>query len=318
MNTKQMYVANLNVVFGKDEEPLIDYVESLVLPALKSGIRRETDNRTSFIFEDVCIKEIEQEEYVLQGVLIKNTILDVMSEYTDDRGLEKTDKHYRTAPYSVFILYLRNHRMLLVKNQNGSPDVRSFTAAFRDILREYTKIENTHRKKEGQGLLPYAIVNSTGIKTAKNVKEALKDVDKIEKLILKFYPMNAEWDMNPMFEGIDQKIRKTIKSKSGRMIFNSPQSKEGVADIIESTEGIVKSELKVKYKSETSYLSNAPKRSSTIKDNEISDVMPIDVSSELDEAYDEINAYKHDIKSMSVQTQNHIIDYRRFLEKHKK
>ena len=130
--------------------------------------------------------------------------------------------------------------------------------------------------------------------------------------------MNAEWDMNPMFEGIDQKIRKTIGSKSGRMIFNSPESKEGVANIIEATEGIVKSEMKVQYKSTSSYMIGGAKRSSTIKDDEISDTMPIDISSELDDAYDEINAYKKDIKSMAFQTNNHIVDYERFLRRRKK
>lgn len=318
MDTKQMYIADLNVVFGKDEKPLIDYIENLVLPALTSGIRREATVKTSFIFEEVCLNEIEEGEFVLQGLIIKNTILDVMSEYTEDRGLEKTDKHYRSAPYSLFMLYLRNHRMLLVKNQNGSPDIRSFTAAFREIVKDYTRQENQRRKEKDEKLLPYAIVNVSGIKTAQSVREALKDVEKIDKLILKFYPMNAEWDMNPMFEGIDQKIRKTIGSKSGRMVFNSPESKEGVANIIEATEGIVKPEMKVQYKSTSSYMVGGVKRSSIIKDNEISDTMPIDISSELDDAYDEINAYKKDIKSMAVQTNNHIVDYERFLRRRKK
>lgn len=37
METKQMYVADLNVVFGKKEEPLIKYIDDIVLPALQGG-----------------------------------------------------------------------------------------------------------------------------------------------------------------------------------------------------------------------------------------------------------------------------------------
>lgn len=312
MDTKQMSMVDLNAVFGNKEEPLTKYIESIVLPALTSGIQREGSDGTTYLFEEVKISEIEDNEFVIQGLIIKNTILEVKSEYTNENGLEKTDKKYKSSPYSLFMLYLKNHRIVLVKNQKGSPDTRAFIATFRDVLRQYIRNENEKRKEEGENKLPYCIVNAAGIKTAQSVKESLKDVEKITQLIVKFHPLNAEWDYNPVFEGINERIRKTIKSKKGRMIFNSPESKEGVAEFIEETAGIVETEMKVRYKTDSSY--SGTKKTGTIKDSQITDSMNIDINSELDNAYEEINRIKKDIKIANVCTENHIIDYTEFVK----
>ena len=145
MESKQLYVANINMVFGKDEEPLIKRVDDIVVPALQSGIKRKVGDKTKFIFSNVVLREITKDEWVIQGLIVKDTVLDIMSEYSPDTGFEKTEKHVNSAPFSLFIIYLKNHRMLLVKNQNGSPDIRSFSATFKFILNEYVKKEKEKR-----------------------------------------------------------------------------------------------------------------------------------------------------------------------------
>lgn len=204
------------MVFGKDEEPLIKRVDDIVVPALKSGIKRKVGDKTKFIFSNVVLREITKDEWVIQGLIVKDTVLDIMSEYSPDTGLEKTEKHVNSAPFSLFIIYLKNHRMLLVKNQNGSPDIRSFSATFKFILNEYVKKENLNSEQNTDiAKLPRPMIFVSGIKTATSVKETLKDVEKINQLILKFYPLNAEWDYDPIFGDIDQKLRKKPRVKRG-------------------------------------------------------------------------------------------------------
>lgn len=313
METKQMYVADLNVVFGKKEEPLIKHIDDIVLPALQSRRYIESSERVGYIFENVQLNEIEESEYIIQGILIKDTVLDIMSEYSSDKGLEKTNKHFKSSPYSVFLIYLRNHRMLLVKNQAGSPDIRSFGVALRETVKGYVAQQNIELRLADAKLLPMPKIHIAGIKTAQNVKEALKDVEKISQLTFKFYPLNSEWDYGSVFGQIDRTIRKEIGSKKGKMVFTSPKSKDGVAEIIESTEGLVQSEMKVTYKSDLSI--SGTKKRGTIRDNEISDVMNIDLVNELDEAYLEIYENGKDIKALEVQPQNNLMYYREFLEK---
>lgn len=311
-----MYVADLNVVFGKKEEPLINYLDDIVLPALNANLYIESSERTCYIFTDVLLNEIEKDEYIIQGILIKDTMLDVMSEYSTEKGLEKTNKHFKSSPYSVFIIYLKNHRMVLVKNQVGSPDIRNFGAALRQAMKIYISEQNQERRLKSAQLLPMAKVHVAGIKTVQSVKEALRDVEKIEQLVFKLYPLNEEWDYGSVFGEIDETIRKEIGSKKGRMIFPSPKSIDGVAEIIEATEGLVQTELKVIYKSDLSL--SGTKKKGTIRDSAISEVMNIDLNNDLDKAYEEIYLNGKDIKALAVETKNNIISYQEFLSKRKK
>lgn len=318
MDTKQMSVANVNLVFGPNEEPLIRRVDDIVLPALQSGFVREGSKKTKYFFENVCIREISEDVWVLQGLIIKDTVLDVMSEYSATEGLTQTEKHIKSAPYSLFILYLKNHRMLLVKNQQGSPDVRAFSSTLKSVISEFVRSHNELAGGNGKSFKRlYPSLSVTGIKTAANVKETLKDVEKINELVLKFYPLNAEWDYNPVFGAIDQQVRKKIQSKKGRMIFRSPKSIDGVAELIEETEGMVKSEMKVTYKHNSNASDRGSQRTGTIKDDQVSDVMSIELTKELDNAYDEVNNIGKDINALKVASRNQIIDYQEYLKKQK-
>lgn len=314
MENKQMYVADINTVFGKEEEPLIRYIDSIVFPALSSNMVANSTGKTKCLFEDVQIRNIGG-EYVLAGLLIKDTILEVLSEYTTQDGLKKTDKHFKSSPYSLFMIYLRNHRMMLVKNQNGSPDTRAFSFAFRTVIDRYIKQHNDQIRADvankNKMYFPYVRVKVSGIKTSASVKDALKDVEKITELTLKFYPLNSEWDYGNVFGDIDSKIRKVIGSSKGKMTFPSPENIDGVASVIEKTEGMAKTEMKVRYKEGT----HGNKKTGKIKDHEISDVSSIKVSADLDNAYEEIGNMKKEIPAMNVESPSNVIEYQKYVEK---
>lgn len=309
-----MYVADINAVFGKDEEPLIRYMESIVLPALTSNIVADSSEKTHYYFENVSLREING-EFVLTGLLIKDTILEVKSEYTPTDGLKKTNKHLKSSPYSLFLLYLKNHRMMLVKNQNGSPDTRAFSFAFRTVIDIFVKYNNdkvrANNNETEKVYLPYIRVKVAGIKTSASVKEALKDVEKITELTLKFYPLNSEWDYGNVFGDIDSKIRKVIGSDKGKMIFPSPANIDGVASVIESTEAMAKAEMRVKYKEGT----HGNRKKGRIKDHEISDVANVEISGDLDNAHEEIANMKNSFPSMNVISKNNLLEYEEFVRR---
>lgn len=49
METKEMFVADLNIVFGKDE-PLLRRMNDIVLPAMQSDLYRESGKRNTKMF----------------------------------------------------------------------------------------------------------------------------------------------------------------------------------------------------------------------------------------------------------------------------
>lgn len=315
MDTKMMSIADLNLVFGKNEDPLLRWVDEIVLPALQSGIIREASRNTKYVFLNTKLEEISEDNYVIRGIIIKDTILDVNSVYTEGEGLLIKDEHIKSSPYSVFILYLKNHRIALVKNQNGSPNIRNFGAALKDVIKEYTARENKIRMQEKRELLPFSILNITGIKTTTSVKNALRGVKKVNEMTLKFYPLNAEWDGSPLFGILDEQFRKVLDSNNGKMTFNSPKSIKGVTEIAEKAEGYAKVQLTVEYPGDNLL---GGKRKVTIRDNMLSENTNIDIDGELSTEFDEIHNYCQEKESMTKVTPNTEMDYKKFIARRKR
>ena len=62
METKKMTVANINMVFGKEEEPMIYHLDDIIVPALNSQIKKKSGRDTRFFFEDFKISIGKKQE----------------------------------------------------------------------------------------------------------------------------------------------------------------------------------------------------------------------------------------------------------------
>lgn len=239
-------IANFNLTFGKEELPLLTYFEEFLYPAFKSGIiREEADNK--YMFESVELVETS-EGVALKGIFIKDTTLEVKSEVDEDGKLVETNKSYPSAPYSLFCILLKNHRMILVPNQKGSPNLRSFNTTARNILKKYRKEENNQRKENNAKLIPYFSLRVTGLPNKANLLEELKKVKKIDALKIRFYPLNGEdIDSSDIINEQVGLIRERIGSSTGNITLNSPDNKNKTAELIEDLGDTVDVTLNVKY-----------------------------------------------------------------------
>lgn len=247
-------VANFNVTFGKNDEPMLDYFNSIIYPAFTSNIKREyklslgSESTDKYYFLDVTLLKY-YEDYVLSGKIVKETILEVKSVVEDEKLIQRDEK-YPTAPYSVFYIYLRNHRMVLIKNQKGSPDIKSFGVTARYILNQYIRETNKQIKefkKEDVKLLPFCQVNVIGIPMREDLEEALKKVHKMTKLRLRMYPLNGDLDLNEVVDWIANDLRELVDSKTGSISLNSPNSKSGVVNLIDASQGVFEATIDVQY-----------------------------------------------------------------------
>lgn len=313
---KKMFLANFNLTFGSQEEPLLEWLDEFVIPALKDGIKRTMTNKTKVMFENVELVEISENEFILQGIIIKDKLVDIYNQYDDETGLMDTDEHYRTSPYSSFIIYLKNHRMALIKRQSESPDLRLFSSTIQYVLKEYRKKENKKRKEGEEKILPYAVVGIKGIKDEKDISKALKDVEKIRKLTMNILPRNNELDKwNGLLDSLDEQVRKESKSKNVKLIVNSPQSKAGVINIITSTTGLVEANMEVEfYNDEVDENGKKKKKIGRIRDNEMSQTLDVDLPDDLRDSFEDVYQYCKNIDNLHVKTEN-IVSYQKFLEK---
>lgn len=247
MNKKKIQVANFNVVFLEKEKeaPLLEYFDNIVLPALRSNIRKKMGD-TTYLFKDIEVREDKERGYVLTGNIVKRTILEIKSDLDDNEELIEKDEKHSSAPFSAFVIYLENHRMVFAQNQKGSPTIRNFSATIKYVFSEFIKKYNENQEKE-EKRLPFPYVSIVGIPLRKNIVDALKEVDKVNKVILRFYPLNGDQEFGEMFGALIKDLRQGVGAKNGEIVLKSPKSVPGVVELITKSEGTVDPIIEVTY-----------------------------------------------------------------------
>ena len=163
---KNAQVANCNIVFGENERPMLEFFDTIIYPAMTSGITRTSgDNR--YLFMNIDIGKNKEGYYVMTGILVKKTILEIKSDLTVNGMLIEKNERYSSAPYSSFAINLLNHRMIFVPNQKGSPSLSSFRSTLKHVVDSYTKIKNMELSEDKK--LEKAIVNVVGIPGIKSM-----------------------------------------------------------------------------------------------------------------------------------------------------
>lgn len=239
---KSAVIANFNITFGDDEQPMMNYFDSVLYPAMCADKVRKKDD-VEYLVKYVSIRKDEKEEYVLVENVIKKTVLEVKSDLDVDGELVEKDEKYSTAPYSTFAINLKNHRMIFVQNQKGSPTLANFRALVRYLLQTYVKEKNVELEEEKK--LPYALVNIVGIPSAKSIDSLLQNVEKINSLTLRFYPLNGDIDYSGTFGILSNEVRNEVGSKNGEIVFKSPKLIDGVKKVLEKAAGTIDPILKV-------------------------------------------------------------------------
>jgi hypothetical protein len=266
MEEKIMQLANFNITFGEKKEPMLSHFKDIIYPAFIGDYKRGKDSEfPQFLFSDVKVIEYKDGELALVGNYVKETQYTV---YTTMKGREITSSpgKFPTAPYSRFIVFLKNHRMILVKNEPTSPDVRSFQSTVRHIFNRY--IRDTNKNRDTSALLPHAIVNIVDIPLKEDIEAILKGVKKINWVKLRFFPLNNDLDPSPMATAFRKQMSE-VASDTGNAIFNTPESKQGVQDMLEESVGLAIATMRVE---------NENGETDTIKENSFSSNIKIPFS----------------------------------------
>lgn len=242
MSIKTTVIANFNCTFGVEDKPMMEYFDNVIYPAFMSRFKRRTSSESLF-FENVEIRHDINGRYMLCGILVRKTTIEIRTEHNDIKGITSTNKVYDSAPISFFTIYLDNHRMIYTTNQKGSPNIRAFGATVKSVIRQFFKNANLEREEK----IPYPNIDVVSIPSVKNIKAQLEEVEKIKKLRIKLFAPNGDIDMSNIFRDLTNQLTE-IGSKTGIVVYNSPSNNENVIDTIDSTKGVAEAALDVKYK----------------------------------------------------------------------
>lgn len=228
---KILSIANFNITYGQDNDPMLTHFHDILYPAFCNEQKVRTSKNVSY-FSDVELKLINS-EYVLTGNLIRETHYRVRTIVVDNE-LVSSPNSVPTAPYSRFLIYLKSHRMILVKNEGQSPNLKSFQAVLRKVVERYIREVNRERDKADLPLFPNALINIVNMPLPDSIDETIKEFAKIKSINLRFFPLNNDIDPAPLL-GLVRSTMNSIDSKTGNLTFNSPKSANGISDLFQDS-----------------------------------------------------------------------------------
>lgn len=236
---KTIQAVNFNCVFGNEEAPMLEEFKRIVFPAFKYG-KKEYKNSIvkQFFFSEVKIFETNL-GYCLYGKIIKDINL-VVKNILDDKGnLIDVDNKVPSAPYSEFILILKNHKMLFTPSQPGSPTLYDFKNLIKHSI---TKLIRANDFREDKKRLKFRL-NIYEIPEEVKLEQKLKKFKEIEFFKFEIAPQNSRLFDDNYINNLE-KERKEMGANKIQQVIVKPSYLERIKEIILSFKDMASYTLK--------------------------------------------------------------------------
>ncbi|MHD0313944.1 hypothetical protein [Fusobacterium varium] len=185
---KVIQAANFNCVFGKEKDiPMLKEFKRIVFPAFKNG-KKEYQNSIikKLFFSEIKIFETNL-GYCLYGKIIKDIDLVIKNKLDSKGNLIDVDDKVSSAPYSEFILILKNHKMLFTPSQPGSPTLHDFKNLINHSITNIIKINDI---REGKRRLNFKL-DIFEIPEEIALEKKLSKFEEIEFFKFEIHPQNS-------------------------------------------------------------------------------------------------------------------------------
>lgn len=230
---------NYTLIFGS-EKVLLDAFHEIVEPSFANQKYIRKTSTASWFFMDVQLIVLDSSHDIpvlgLAGRFVKKTKLKRTQILTSDNQLKEDQRELDSAPSSVFLLILNNHRLLFCKEMSGAPDISNFLKTSQyclgkahadHIAREVTKLDlSTSIERQGARKLlvhdlPFPSLRITPLLDGEELSGFIDRFTVINKLTVKLLKTNKdEIDNDDFWESIEKK-KKEINGDSVKIEISS-------------------------------------------------------------------------------------------------
>jgi len=228
--------ANFILRFGKKE--LIDYAETILIPALTDDTRVRTyGTRTSYrIYKGRVVrldKDGSNPTIALIGQFIKETELVRYQVFKRGEGAVADEAALASAPSAFFVLILNSHRLIYFPETPDAPDLRAFKATIKrfvsDRHREYIDEIHTIRKDSREPVTKTALREEHEVPTLEIIpltgKEGISafvnQFSVLKTIEFRIVKPNAELEGHEVFRQL-REISDGLKSSDTRLRTSNP------------------------------------------------------------------------------------------------
>lgn len=269
---KKIELANFNCTFGDSHDAMLKYFTKVVYPAFcDMSIVREyriNDNSSNkYYFTEIEIIFSEKLGYILKGYIVKETIYRGKSKVDENKKIIELDatieNGYEHAPYSIFGIILKNHRLFFIKNEGESPSLTTFRATTKYCFEKYIErinkeISNFIKKTlfdeysinplyNDLKLLPNFELTVTPFIEEKAIQQTFEEIIEIDEVSLKFVQPNGDPDFEEVLELLYQG-RTLTDSSEVDTTYKKPKNKQIIKNLVQKGNGIIGFFLKGKNK----------------------------------------------------------------------
>lgn len=234
--------ANFICRFG-DNKVLLDLAQEVVVPAFTSNKLERFTGTSKFFFHEAQVIELHDGTNPVLGIIgrfVKDTTLSREQRFDSKNSRLIPDKQeLQSAPSSIFVLILNNHRLLYLPETRYAPNLASFTVTIRDFIKQkHTDLiqklseENNEKlisKKEiNRNLLqefPPPSVEIIPLGSEDSLENFISRFDILEAVTIKLLATNNELDNNEFFKRLRQSSEEVGSKKTTLEYVN----KEGLS-----------------------------------------------------------------------------------------
>jgi len=206
-----MEIGNFVCNFGGNAV-LLDHFDEIVEPALLGKHERRYGD-TRYLILNAFLVDVGTQNMpcpAVAGRFVKDTVLHQEQRLVDGR-LEPAEATLESAPSSLFVLVLRGHRLLYLREHRGSPDMSQFATTVERFMnwtrrslidKRYAAAreagERITKKLLGEAL-PIPEISVTPVLAEESIEKFLKRFSVLKSIRISLTPTNEEPDYNEFF-----------------------------------------------------------------------------------------------------------------------
>lgn len=249
----KLEVANFTCLFGEDQK-LLDFLDAIVFPAFLNPEWRRKYGKTTYMFYESQLTVLDEDDpssLAIVGRLVKDTKLQSEQRLDSTGRLVPDDTQIPTAPSSFFVLILKNHKLLYVREQADSPGLSEFRSTTQSALTAahlafvnglYSTIRDggvSVTKKALKLKIPLPVLTIIPIGSMSSVAAFMEKYHIISRLTFSLVPTNDELDNSKLF--IDARAKgELLQSEASKLEYTNPKGldrNEATATVVDASDG---------------------------------------------------------------------------------
>jgi hypothetical protein len=232
---QNLNIANFICKFGHDKV-LLDLAHDVVIPAFFGGFQRSYKDTKYFLTDTslVDLSDKTRNELALVGRFVKVGKVGRDQVYEGGK-IVKDKRELDTAPTSLFVLLLSNHKLLYVRETPGAPSIETFATTIESFIKvqlknwineEYERLKEAEKKvtkKQLYEIYPVPEVNIVELSSEFTINQFVKKFSVLNSVEIRLVDTNHEIDNSPLFDRL-----RNVKNNLGADSLTVKNEKKGL------------------------------------------------------------------------------------------